>query len=321
MTLATPDVLERLAAAPETFPGALLLTGSSDAALEQETRRLAARLLCPGDDPDLQCSSCRRVFAGLHPDFLPVVPEGVGQIRVDRIREALTFAAGQPYEAVRRVVAISRAERLGLEAANASLKSLEEPGRKLRWILSTTNPEALLPTVRSRTTAAALPVPGPEERRRAWAEQGFSDEDSRDLAAFAGEDVSDPAARLEEGRAARQALVAALEEGIGNRRVAALVLAAELAASRDEATSRLLAELLADAALAASAAPPAEALRHPAVAGRLAAVARRAEPEAWREAALLAADAPADNRKGNRRMHFEKVLLLLYAAGRRENVR
>ena len=316
MTLATPDVLERLAAEPETFPGALLLTGASDAALERETRRLAARLLCPGGDPDLRCGSCRRVFSGLHPDFLPVEPEGVGQIRVDRVREALAFAAGQPYEAPRRVVAVARAEKLGLEAANALLKSLEEPGRKLRWILSTTNPESLLPTVRSRTTAAALPASSLEERRRAWADRGFSPEDARDLVAFAGDDTADPATRLEEGRAARQALVAALEEGVANRRIAALVLAAELAASRDDAVSGLLAELLADAALAASAAPPAEALRHPSVAGRLAAVARRAEPEAWREAALLAADAPADNRKGNRRLHFEKVLLSLYAAAR-----
>jgi hypothetical protein len=318
MTSAASEVLERLAAEPETFPGALLLTGASNTTLEEESRRLAARLLCPGDDPDLQCGSCRRVFSGLHPDFLPVVPEGVGQIRVDRVREALVFAAGRPYEAPRRVVAVSRAEKLGLEAANALLKSLEEPGRKLRWILSTTNPEALLPTVRSRTTTAALPAPGLEERRRAWSEQGFSDEDARDLVAFAGKDdeEQDPAARLEEGRAARQALVAALEEGLANRRVAALVLVAELAASRDEAVSGLLADLLADAALAASAAPPAEALRHPSVAGRLAAVARRAPAEAWQDAALLAADAPADNRRGNRRLHFEKVLLSLYAAAR-----
>lgn len=316
MTLATSDVLERLAADPETFPGALLLTGASDAALEAESRRLAARLLCPGDDSDLQCRSCRRVFSGLHPDFLPVVPEGVGQIRVDRVREALVFAAGRPYEAPRRVVAISRAEKLGLEAANALLKSLEEPGQKLRWILSTTNPEALLPTVRSRTTTATLPAPGLEERRRAWADQGFSDEDARDLVAFAGADAEDPAGRLEEGRAARQALVAALEEGIVNRRIAALVLAADLAAARDEAVSGLLAELLADAALSATAASPGEALRHPSVAGRLAAVARRAPAEAWRDAALLAADAPADNRRGNRRLHFEKVLLSLYAAAR-----
>lgn len=316
MTVATPDVLERLAAEPETFPGALLLTGSSDAALDAESRRLAARLLCPGDDPDLRCGSCRRVFSGLHPDFLPVVPEGVGQIRVDRIREALVFGAGRPYEAPRRVIAVSRAEKLGLEAANALLKSLEEPGRSLRWILSTTNPEALLPTVRSRTTAAVLPAPSLAERRRAWAERGFSEDDARDLIAFAGEDEDDPAARLEEGRAARLALVGALEEGLANRRIAPLILAAELAASRDDAVAPLLAEILADTALAASASPPSESLRHPSVAGRLAAVARRARPGAWRDAALLAADAPADNRRGNRRLHFEKVLLLLYAAAR-----
>jgi DNA polymerase III subunit delta' len=315
MTLATPDVLERLAAAPETFPGALLLTGTSDPALDGAVRRLAARLLCPGEDPDLRCGSCRRVFEGLHPDFLPVEPEGV-QIRVDRVREALVFAAGRPYEAARRVIAISRAERLGVEAANALLKSLEEPGARLRWILSTTNPESLLPTVRSRATAASLPAPSARELRRAWAERGFSDEDARDLVAFGGEDAPDPAVRLEEGRAARQALVAALEEGVANRRIAALVLAAEHAASRENADPGLLAELLADAALAASAAPPAEAFRHPSVAGRLAAVARRARPEAWREAALLASDAPADNRRGNRRLHFEKVLLSLYAAAR-----
>ena len=54
MTAATPDVLERLASAPEKFPGALLLTGSSEAALDREIRRLAARLLCPGDDPELR---------------------------------------------------------------------------------------------------------------------------------------------------------------------------------------------------------------------------------------------------------------------------
>ena len=43
--------LDALAGAPETFPGALLLTGSSEAALERESLRLAARLLCPDDDP------------------------------------------------------------------------------------------------------------------------------------------------------------------------------------------------------------------------------------------------------------------------------
>src|SRR5206468_3033411 len=129
MTLATEGLLDRLAASPERFPGALLLTGPSEARLERESRRLAARLLCPGDDPDTSCRSCRRVTAGLHPDFLSVEPEGV-QIRVDRVREALAFSAGRPYESARRVARIARADLLGVEAGNALLKSLEEPGER-----------------------------------------------------------------------------------------------------------------------------------------------------------------------------------------------
>ena len=134
MTIATEEVLERLAGSPEQFPGALLLSGHSEAELERESRRLAARLLCPGDDPDATCGSCRRVDAGLHPDFLSVEPEGV-QIRVDRVREALAFSAGRPYESARRVARILRADLLGIEAENALLKSLEEPGERFRWIL------------------------------------------------------------------------------------------------------------------------------------------------------------------------------------------
>lgn len=310
MTIATEQMLERLAASPERFPGALLLTGPSESGLERESRRLAARLLCPGDDPDATCSSCRRVDAGLHPDFLSVEPEGV-QIRVDRVREALAFSAGRPYESARRVARIARADLLGVEAENALLKSLEEPGERFRWILTTTRPEALLTTIRSRTTPAALPAPGPAERQRAWRERGFSEEDARDLVLFAREDDAEPAARLEEGRVLRQAVVAALEEGILRGSVAALVLCADLVVARDRAEAGMLAELLADAALTA-ASPPAEALRHHAIAGRLAALARRLPPGALSEAALAAADPPADNRRGNRKMHFEKVLLGLF---------
>jgi len=314
MTASTEELLERLAGSPERFPGTLLLTGPSEARLEAESRRLAARLLCPGGDPDATCGSCRRVAAGLHPDFLSVEPEGV-QIRIDRVREALVFSAGRPYESARRVARVARAELLGIEAENALLKSLEEPGERFRWILTTTRPEALLATIRSRATPASLPAPGLDDRQRAWRDRGFSDEDARDLLLFAAEDERDPAARLEEGRQLRQALVAGLEEGLGRGNVASLVLCAELVASPEGAGPRLLAEILADAALS-TATPPAEALRHRAVAGRLAALARHLPRGALCEAALLAADPPADSRKGNRQLHFEKVLLGLYAARR-----
>jgi DNA polymerase III, delta subunit len=317
MTVATEDVLEGLAGSPERFPGALLLTGPSDARLERESRRLAARLLCPGNDPDAICGSCRRVDSGLHPDFLAVEPEGV-QIRVDRVRESIAFAAGRPYESALRVARIARADLLGLEAANALLKSLEEPGERFRWILTTTRPEALLSTIRSRCTPAALPAPGLDERQRAWEARGFSKEDARELIVFAPEGETDDAARLvlAEGRDLRQKLVAALEEGLGAGHLVCLVLAAELVAAQERPAAHLLAQLLADAALAA-AAPAAEALRHRAVAGRLAAIAGRVPASALREAALLAADPPPDNRRGNRKMHYERVLLELYRARQR----
>jgi hypothetical protein len=310
MTVATEEVLERLAGSPGQFPGALLLSGHSEALLERESRRLAARLLCPGDDPDGSCGSCRRVDAGLHPDFLSVEPEGV-QIRVDRVREALAFAAGRPYESARRVARIVRADLLGIEAENALLKSLEEPGERFRWILTTTRPELLLATIRSRCTPAALPAPSLAGRQRAWEGRGFSEEEARELVHFASDDEADPTGRLEQGRELRQLVVAALEEGLGAGRLPALVLAAEHLATLERPQARILSELLADAALTAGA-PPAEAIRHHAVAGRLAALARLVPPSALRDAALLAADPPPDNRKGNRRMHFEKVLLGLY---------
>ena len=309
--------LATLAAHPERFPGALLLTGASDARLENESRRLSAILLCPGHDPDAECGSCRRVLDGFHPDFLTVEPEGV-QIRVDRIREAIAFGAGRPYESARRVARILRADLLGVEGANALLKSLEEPGARFRWILTTTRPESLLPTIRSRAATSALPSESRADRERAWIDRGFSEEDARDLVQFlpeAGAEAdADPAAALAEARAERQMVVAALEEGVIGRRSAALLVLAEAAASPDRSGARLLAEILADAALAAEAANSG-AIRHRAVAGKLGEIARRAGPAAFRDAAIAAADPPPDTRRGNRRLHFEKVLLELLEKG------
>ena len=74
-----------------------------------------------------------------------------------------------------------RAELLGLEAGNALLKALEEPGRHLHWILTTTRPEALLPTILSRCAMAPIPSPSRGQRRAVWRERGFSAEEAEDL--------------------------------------------------------------------------------------------------------------------------------------------
>lgn len=309
-TGAAAAVLERLGRRAEAFPGAVLLAGPSADRLEAEARRLAARLLCP-NDCDGSCDACRRVASGAHPDLFIVEPEGV-QIKIDRVRQALTFAAGRPYEAPRRVALVLGAERLGVEAANALLKSLEEPGAHLRWILTACRPESLLPTIRSRCATAVVPALSRSEKAVLWASRGFSASDAEDLALFAGEREEEAAARLEEYREFRARVVAALDSGLSGAGPASLLMIAEDVARAESPLGDVLADLLADAALVA--AGSGDRVRHRAVAGALSELGRRRRSGAFRTAALAAADPPPDNRRGNRRLHFESALLGLFLA-------
>ncbi len=303
-------MLDRLARQREAFPGALLLSGPSDDRLEAEARRLAALLLCPGADPDGTCDSCRRAGAGNHPDLFVVEPDGV-QIKVERIRQALAFAAGRPYESSRRVVLLLHGEELGVEGANALLKSLEEPGAHLHWILTTSRPEALLPTILSRCASAIVPALSRAERKALWTGRGIGEDDAADLALFAGETETDPIPLLSEFRELRARILVALESGITDG-PAPLLLLAEDIGRPDAPGGSLLAELLADAAVAAASSP--DRIRHRAVAGPIGELGRRRSIDALRRAALAAADAPPDSRRGNRRLHFEALLLDLMLA-------
>jgi DNA polymerase-3 subunit delta' len=309
-----PPLLERLADRPDQFPGALLLHATSERPLEERSLSLGAFLLCPGDDPELRCQSCRRARESFHPDLLTVEPEGV-QIRVDRVREAIAFGMGKPYESARRVVRISRAELLGVEAANALLKSLEEPGSRLHWILTTTRPEALLSTIRSRCLALRIAAPTTRDRAREWREAGFSDADAADLAIFALETEDARSDRLEQARRFRSDAVDALRAGIVEGKLAALVLLAERLGRAETDELRVFGELLADSALVA-AGVSAELVRHRAVVGPLSEIGRSVGASALQKAALAAADSPPDTRRGNRRLHFEKLLLELAVAAR-----
>ena len=311
-------LLDRLASRAERFPGAVLLVGPSATALEREARAIAARLLCASSGTGhttSDCDTCRRSAAATHPDLLVVEPEGVS-IKIDRVREALGFAAGRPYEARRRVVLLFRAEKLDPPSANALLKALEEPGAYVHWILATTRPDALLPTILSRCIRIPVPPPSRSERAAEWRQMGFSEEDADEFSRLPESDEEtkereDPAAaaeRLAVFRERRERVVQALHAGLaGNRPAPLVMLADEL--GRQESHAELLAEVLADAALAA--AGSGERMRHRALAGPIAEIGRSRSGEALQAAAIRAADAPADSRRGNRRLHFESLLLTL----------
>lgn len=95
------------------------------------------------------CSNCDRIQKAVHPDFRLIQPED-GIIRIDQIRELIEFLSFKPLESQYRIIVVDHAEKMNQQAANAFLKTLEEPPDKSVIILVTSMPEHLLDTVRSR---------------------------------------------------------------------------------------------------------------------------------------------------------------------------
>ncbi len=95
------------------------------------------------------CESCVKIESGVHPDFLLVSPED-RQIRIEEVRmveDALSF---KPFEGRKKVVVVDGAEMMNLPAANAFLKTLEEPPEDSILILVSARPDLLPPTISSR---------------------------------------------------------------------------------------------------------------------------------------------------------------------------
>ncbi len=90
-----------------------------------------------------------RVMRGNHPDFVRIMPKE-GLVKVDEIREVIRSVAFAPLEAPYRVVFLEDAHRLNQQAANALLKTLEEPPAHTIFFLTAPDPELLLQTIRSR---------------------------------------------------------------------------------------------------------------------------------------------------------------------------
>ena len=114
------------------------------------------------------CSACERVLpkngVSRHPDVVVLEralyePAQIGrknpetaELSIDQVRTlVLARAAFPPHEGRAKVFIVRRAEELSISAANALLKTLEEPGARTHFVLVTTQPDALLPTILSRT--------------------------------------------------------------------------------------------------------------------------------------------------------------------------
>lgn len=111
-----------------------------------------------------QCTHCRRVVRGEHPDFIVVAPDyeksKLGQITVEQTRDIAQQLALSSYEGRGTVLLIQPAEAMNRNAANALLKTLEEPRSDAHLILIAAQPSLLPATIRSR--CQKLPVTAPD---------------------------------------------------------------------------------------------------------------------------------------------------------------
>jgi DNA polymerase-3 subunit delta' len=143
----------------ENLTHAYLFHGPPGTGKRAAARAFAAALLAEGS-PDPEDTE-RRVMSGVHPDLAWVEPRGAHDVLVDDVRSAVVRqAALRPFEAARRVFVIAEADRMNEEAQNALLKTLEEPAGFAHFILISSAPGRLLPTIPSRCQLVRFgPVP------------------------------------------------------------------------------------------------------------------------------------------------------------------
>lgn len=150
----------KLAVENDEVPHALLITGVANLGKMTLAHTLAAALLCKApitDRPCGTCLSCRKLRSGNHPDFMLVEPENAGSaLKIDQIRDAERFLALTPNESSHKTLIISPFERATTGAANALLKTLEEPPAYANLILLADNADGLLPTIVSRSQQIPL---------------------------------------------------------------------------------------------------------------------------------------------------------------------
>lgn len=141
-------------------PQSLLITGPPNVGKSSVARFFAQYLNCRGDSPPCGiCLSCRKLVSGNHPD-IRIFDEEQDPLKIDQIRELQRELSLSPLEGEYRVALLGNFERATISAANALLKTLEEPASPVVIMLTATDPGALLPTIVSRCQLLTLrPLP------------------------------------------------------------------------------------------------------------------------------------------------------------------
>jgi DNA polymerase-3 subunit delta' len=175
-----------------SLPPSLIFAGPSGVGKRLAALSTAQALNCLhplhdelGTDACGQCAACTRIARGVHPDVLVIEPGDNGSIKIDAVRDLVDRAGYRPFEGRRRVVIIDEADALVVPAQNGLLKTLEEPPSASAFILVTSRPDSLLPTVRSRCPQLRFRPLGPDEVAAALTRLGRTEVEARAVAAIA----------------------------------------------------------------------------------------------------------------------------------------
>jgi DNA polymerase III subunit delta' len=141
-----------------------------------------------GEAPDAcgLCRACTRIAVGQHPDVALIAPEEKTVITIDQVRDLAARAALRAYEAPTKVWILDPAHEMQEPAANAFLKTLEEPPAGSLFILVTTAFSALLPTIRSRCQEVRFTALSAEAVQTILERHGRPPAEAATVAALAG---------------------------------------------------------------------------------------------------------------------------------------
>ena len=212
--------------ARDSMPPAVLMAGPAGVGKRLTATAVAQAINClqPRSSAPFEreacgeCASCKRIARGVHPDVILVQPGDSGSIKIEQLRDVIDRSQYRPFEGRRRVVIIDEADAAGADAQSALLKTLEEPPSASTFILVSSMPDALLPTVLSRCPRLRFgPLTPADVARVLMQDHGYSEQDARAAAADADGSIGRALeSRSEDLTEAREAAERVLQETARN---------------------------------------------------------------------------------------------------------
>lgn len=168
-----------------SLPHGLLFTGNKGLGKHAFAAQFAKLLLCEvsktQENPCEKCRSCELIHAGNHPDLMCLaLQENSKVIKIDQVREFIATVSQTSYLGSLRVALFVDAHHLHVGAANALLKTLEEPPPNCVFILITDRYASLSPTIRSRCQTVGFSIPS-QEIAQLWLANNMAENSNREL--------------------------------------------------------------------------------------------------------------------------------------------